>query len=418
MAARGAALARPPQEGIRVDWLDGVRGAAATFVVLHHIFLMTWPGFPNNTGPWWLGWLLYGHMAVAVFIVVSGFSLSLVPIRNGGALSGGVQRFLGRRAWRILPAYWAALIVSMLVTAVLLHPELGPGVIAKSLAVHGLLLQDVVGSESPNGAFWSIAIEWQIYFAFPLILLLARRTSIGAAVLITAVAVLLAHVAAGLGGPLHKISAFTPQFLALFALGALAVWLGSGDRAQRMRPPLAAVALIALGSFLALAATRGSEWVVARFFWMDLLFGVGIASVLALMYTGAAVPGRRLLESRTALWFGLFSYSIYLIHAPIVGVLEKDVIGPIDVSPLAGFGLMLAIGLPVILERCYAFHLLFEAPFLHHRSLSALRTLPILRLWPKTQRRVVERLAVPAEEISRPATVPAPQLATEERGAG
>ena len=415
MASRSAALASP---GIRVHWLDGLRGAAATFVVLHHIWLMTWPGFPNNTGPWWLGWLLYGHMAVAVFVVVSGFSLSLVPMRNSCALSGGVQRFLRRRAWRILPAYWAALIVSMLVTAVLLHPELGPGVIAKSLAVHGLLLQDVVGSESPNGAFWSIAIEWQIYFVFPLILLLARRTSIGAAVLITAVAVLMAHVAAGLGGPLHKISALTPQFLVLFALGTLAVRLGSGDRAQTMRRPLAAVALIALGSFLALAATRGSEWVVARFFWTDLLFGLGIASVLALIYPGAPVAGRRVLESRTAQWLGLFSYSIYLIHAPIVGVLEKDLIGPMDARPLAAFGLMLAIGLPVVLALCYAFHLLFEAPFLQHRSLSALRTLPILHVWPKTQRQVVDRPAVPAEEIFGPANAPAPQPATGQGGAG
>ena len=116
------------------------------FVVLHHIWLTAWPAFPTNTGPWWLGWLLYGHMAVAIFIVVSGFSLALAPMRNDGQLSGGVRRFLSRRAWRILPAYWAALILSVLITVILLRPELGPEAIGRSLAVHGLLLQDVVGS--------------------------------------------------------------------------------------------------------------------------------------------------------------------------------------------------------------------------------------------------------------------------------
>ena len=160
------------------------------FVVLHHIWLTSWPSFPHITGPWWLGWLLYGHMAVAVFIVVSGFSLALAPMRNGGALPGGVRRFLRRRAWRILPAYWAALILSVPVTALLLSPDLGPGAAARSLGVHGLLLQDVVGSEAPNGALWSIAIEWQIYFVFPLILLVARRTSLDIAVMITALVVL------------------------------------------------------------------------------------------------------------------------------------------------------------------------------------------------------------------------------------
>jgi peptidoglycan/LPS O-acetylase OafA/YrhL len=373
------------------------------FVVLHHIWLTTWPDFPRNTGPWWLGWLLYGHMAVAIFIVVSGFSLALAPMRNGGKLSGGVRRFLRRRAWRILPAYWAALILSILVTAVLLQPDLGPGAIGRTLAVHGLLLQDVVGSQTPNGALWSIAIEWQIYFVFPLILLLGRRTSVGIAVLLTAAAVLLAHAAAGLGGPLDKINHLTPQFLALFALGALAVCLGGGNRAETLRRPLAAVTLVALGSFLLLAATQGSEWVVARFFWMDLLFGVGIAAALALIHAGGLVPVRRVLASRVALWLGLFSYSIYLIHDPIIGVLDKYAFGPIGLSPLATFGLSLALGLPVIIALCYGFHLLFEAPFLRHRSLSALRTLPILRLWPRLGRRVAQ---------------PAPKPATAERAAG
>src|SRR4051794_18592851 len=136
----------------RVLWLDGLRGAAAMFVVLHHMWLDTWPTFPVNTGPWWLGWLLYGHMAVAVFIVVSGFSLALVPLSNGGRLPGGIRRFVRRRAWRILPAYWAALIVSMVVTVVVLRPDLGPAAAAKSFAVHALLLQDAVGSVTPNGA--------------------------------------------------------------------------------------------------------------------------------------------------------------------------------------------------------------------------------------------------------------------------
>jgi peptidoglycan/LPS O-acetylase OafA/YrhL len=185
-AAKPAAADAGPT---RVPWLDGVRGAAAMFVVAHHMWLAVWPAFPRDSGPWWLGPLLYGHLAVAVFIVVSGFSLALAPLRNGGVLPGGARRFIRRRAWRILPAYWVALALSTLVGATVLHSVTGGGgAIARTLVVHGLLVQDAIGSQAPNGAFWSIAIEWQIYFLFPLILWIARRRGFEAAAALTVAA--------------------------------------------------------------------------------------------------------------------------------------------------------------------------------------------------------------------------------------
>ena len=129
-----------------------------------------------------------------------------------------------------------------------------------------------------------------------------------------------------------------------------------------------------------LAAAQGSEWMVAYFFWMDILFGVGVACLMAFMYAGGGVRLRGVLASRFALWLGLFSYSIYLMHDPIVGLLSKYVFGPMDVSPLATFGLTVVVGMPVILAFCWGFHLLFEAPFLRHRDMSAVRDMPLVRL--------------------------------------
>ena len=52
MAAPSAAVASPAQDGARVQWLDGIRGVSATFVVLHHIWLTAWPSdTPTNPGP-------------------------------------------------------------------------------------------------------------------------------------------------------------------------------------------------------------------------------------------------------------------------------------------------------------------------------------------------------------------------------
>ena len=259
-------------------------------------------------------------MAVAIFIVVSGFSLALAPMRNGGSCPGACGAFLRRRAWRILPAYWAALVLSVVVTGVLLRPSSARSAIAKGFAVHGLLLQDVIGSESPNGAFWSIAVEWQIYFVFPLILLLGAVDEPGGGRDRHRVVVLLAHAAAGLGGAAGQDQQVTPQFLALFALGGWAVRLGGGDRAPARcvgRSPR--LRWRRLGAFVLIAATQGSEWVVGAL----LLDGHPVRRrrrrLAGADARGRERPARGVLASPTALWLGLFSYSIYLIHAPIVG---------------------------------------------------------------------------------------------------
>lgn len=401
---------RAPRDVHRLAWLDGTRGLAATFVVLHHLWLTTWPAFPADTGPWWLGWLLYGHTAVAVFIVVSGFSLALAPMDNGGRLSGSVRHFLRRRAWRIIPPYWAALVLSIIIAAVLLQPDTGPAAFAKAFAVHGLLLQDVIGSQSPNGALWSIAVEWQIYFVFPLILLLGRRVGFPVAVLLTAAVVLAAHGVASLGRPFAAIHHLTPQFLVLFAFGVLGVRLGPLTSSAGRRRSLAAAALGALALFVALALTQGSEWMVAQFFWTDLLFGVCVACLLALMHAGGGARLRAVLTSRLSLWLGLFSYSIYLVHDPLVGILDKYVLGPLDLAALPTFALGVAIGMPVILACCYGFHLLFEAPFLHHRDASALRAMPLVRL--------VRRGSPAAEPDPRSAPFPPAVPAAGERTPG
>ena len=67
-------------------------------------------------------------------------------------------------------------------------PQPGEGTpTGKSVVIFGLLLQDVFGSPSPNGAFWSIAIEAQLSLALPLLLLVRRRA--GAAVVLLVVTV-------------------------------------------------------------------------------------------------------------------------------------------------------------------------------------------------------------------------------------
>src|ERR687883_1606131 len=117
-------VAQPPRQ--RLAGLDGLRGMAALFVVVHHVFLRAFPGYPVDRAPFWAAGFIYGRFAVVVFIVLSGFSLALAPARHGWRLDG-VSRFAVRRAGRILPPYFAALVFSLVVAWLILPPP-GQGV--------------------------------------------------------------------------------------------------------------------------------------------------------------------------------------------------------------------------------------------------------------------------------------------------
>src|SRR5438445_13154511 len=92
----------------RIAGLEGLRGLAALFVVVNHVFLRAFPGCPVDRAPFWAGWFIYGRFAVVVFIVLSGFSLALSPARHGWRLDG-IAQFPRRPARRIRPPYRAAL---------------------------------------------------------------------------------------------------------------------------------------------------------------------------------------------------------------------------------------------------------------------------------------------------------------------
>ncbi|WP_211763113.1 acyltransferase family protein [Kutzneria sp. CA-103260] len=355
----------------RLVGLDGLRGLAALFVVLHHSYLMAFPGFPVTHAPAWTGFLLYGHFAVVVFIVLSGFSLAVSPARNGWRLDSKAK-FARRRAWRILPPYWPALLFSLLIAWTLV-PQPGEGVpTGKTVVVYGLLVQDVFGSPSPNGAFWSIAVEAQLYFVFPLLLLTLRR--FGAAVMLgaaTGIVVLIGALAPHVSA-VDALLRFTPQFAALFAAGVVAAGIvRAGEKWQHVRWQWWAFA--AAVPVVALIVVMGPVWTTGNFLWVDLAAGPAIALLLVAVATRQPKPLVRLLDTRPVRSLGSFSYSLYLTHAPIVVVVYTFVVGPLLGTGMAAFGLMLLICVPVTVAFARGFAALFEIPFVKHRSWPALK---------------------------------------------
>jgi peptidoglycan/LPS O-acetylase OafA/YrhL len=364
----------------RLSGLDGIRGLAALFVVLHHGWLMSYPGYPANTGPAWTGWLIYGHLAVVVFIVLSGFSLAVGPARNGWEL-GSLRRFAFRRAWRILPPYWPALVYSLIVAWTLVpQPHSSPPT-AKSVLIYGLLLQDVTDAPSPNGAFWSIAIEAQLYFVLPLMLLLIRRVNaflMLAAVVVPVLAIGLLTPHSNLVGMLMR---FTPQFAVGFALGVVAAGV-LGPNSRRRAWPWHWLALAAALPVLAVIALKGSVWTITHYFWIDLAISPAVALLLAALATARPAPLVRFLDTRPVRSLGSFSYSLYLTHSPVIVVTHELIVAPHIPRGLTAFLVTLAIGVPLALLVARLFAAIFELPFTRNKSWPALRTAIRARLVP------------------------------------
>lgn len=357
-------------------YIDGLRGLAALYVTAHHALAECIDSGYNRTVTSRLAshaivWLYNGEVAVQVFIVLSGYCLMIPVARAGGALRGGLGEFARRRAWRILPTYYAALGLCLLLPVLVpgLRPTDGPlrwritrPVTTPALAAHLLMLQHL----SPRWAYridypmWSISIEVWLYVAFALALVpLWRR--LGTAWLTTAV------VCCGLGlsawgGPAYE--AIRLHYLTLFGLGMAGAAIGFGPRNAWSRRVIRGAGPGTLAGLVAFVVLRR---IVPNDAWNEdlrLVFTTGLVTTAFLVWAtarkeaGTSPPPVRLLEHPATAWLGRISYSLYLMHAPALALAHLAVlrlgVGPVPsfaalmiggtaASLLAGWGLWLAV---------------------------------------------------------------------------
>jgi peptidoglycan/LPS O-acetylase OafA/YrhL len=373
-------------------YLDGMRGLSAIYVVLHHMMnQLGWVPLPR---PLILigRFAKYGHYAVAVFIVLSGYCLML-PVANSSErrLRGGFSGYIRRRARRIIPPYYAALALCLAVIALVPAlrtpggtlwddslPALTSGVILSHFALVHNLSEEWIGKI--DGPLWSVATEWQIYFAFPILLWFWRRWGIGRAV-VAGFAVGYGILAVSLACRSGFALGAAPWYLGLFAVGMAATVGRSGRPWGRY----ALVLLLAAGAF---SVVDGKfRWMAALGLPQRVLLDaiVGVATACLILHLegstkdGDAVSGerqlgivRRLLESRPALWLGSFSYSLYLIHDPLLAWsnLAMHRAGWSGSARLAA----MPVVLPAVVGIAYLFYLAFERRFVG-RGASAERRL-------------------------------------------
>jgi peptidoglycan/LPS O-acetylase OafA/YrhL len=369
---KGPEAAAGPRPHLK--FLEGLRALAALMVYVNHAYAQSWnpilgrvPDFPLSIVRYSL---ITGHFAVTIFIALSGFCLALPVISSGGVLRDGFGGFIKRRARRILPPYYAALALCLALIYTIIGQPSGslwdvPIIVdTQAIVSHLLLVQDIFRTGRINYVFWSIAVEWQIYFLFPLLLWLARRYGFVTA---TAIFLVLGYL---LSLPFAdtRFGRANPHFIGVFALGVLGAFIAfsKAEAFERLRRfhHYGTVGVLALLGTLALVVRNGLEIpkTVAAFY--D--GGIAIFAFGTLVACSQAPLGfsARFLSLPPLVKLGTFSYSFYLLHAPVLQILWQFVTEPLGLSYAQTFTALMTVGLAIVLIASYAFFWAFERPFL------------------------------------------------------
>lgn len=309
----------PAVKGVKNDShflvIDGLRGFAAGWVLIFHTFMIFFRERSISLGP--LDTVLNaGPLGVALFLVLSGFCISWpYAKRNTGKIDLG--SYAKRRALRILPPYYivcVALYLVYLIPAVRAKSVIGApepaDLITHLLGIHNLFPQHI---HTLTASLWTIGLEIQLYVLFPFLWLLkdkAKLAVIGTTILSAAI---LAGILFTSTAPTEPLVTNVFVMWPLFAAGMFtATYLALGNK---LETKWGWGALLSLAIAIAVYRFAQDSFVLKRV--ADAFAGIAACIVIA---TTPGNPALKLFTWPPLVKVGIVSFSVYMIHGPIVTV--------------------------------------------------------------------------------------------------
>jgi len=354
---------------MRFKFIDSLRGLAASAVLFYHLWNRFFPGatsqahvisMPHGAGPAIAMYLFgFGYFGVNLFFVVSGLCIHLpqaTKFHSAGSDKLSVGKFANRRFWRLYPAYFASLVWTSLalvllpLAAHLVHRTsfniLRTADISSFLSNAFFLQQFNTKSLLFNGVYWTLLYEVQFYLFYPGLLWICRKWGFTVPLLVL-LGVELALIARPVPVPIFFLGRYYEWFVGMYLAERIA-----SRRALRI-PTVAFPVLLGL--------SVASVFYSFSWPYRDVLASTAFAILLA-----------KCLEKETSwawlshprlVFIGVFSYSLYLIHVPMVDIFWNGirlVRGFVPSVPLWTADL----SIPASFLLAYVFFLWFEKPFL------------------------------------------------------
>jgi peptidoglycan/LPS O-acetylase OafA/YrhL len=317
----------------RLALVDGLRGVAASMVVVTHFYERV---RDDLSLPGLLAWIFsHGYLGVAVFFVLSGFVITM-SAGDRKLSSAFVARFALRRAVRLDPPYWFSIVLSLVlgVVAMVLFGIHRPPPTPQQIAVHLLYLQDLLGYPSISAVYWTLCLEIQFYL-FVILLLWLLQAALGVYsvsgllerslpriifVILVTVSVLELNDVLNL----MPHGSFVPYWFC-FSLGGACYWVLKGWISS-ISLAVAALPVLLLGVLFQ------NDWCLAA-----------LGTVAVLYLAGRYDRMSSWMSGRPIQFLGRISYSLYLFHG-LVGWSTMSVLLRFAPKPM-GFWLALSVGL-------------------------------------------------------------------------
>ncbi len=292
--------------------IDGLRAVAVLSVILFHI------GVPGLNG---------GYIGVDVFFVISGYLISQRIIYGRLDKNFRFKEFYVRRIRRLFPAMLSTCIATLIAGFFFLTPEmliqLANHVVGSVLSFANIQFfletgyWDTAAASKPLLHMWSLSVEEQFYLFWPLILVLILRTGGTRSFYIILAISVLSIITTSLATPSFKSAAFylMPFRIYEFLFGALCVWADGIKWRNTRTVHIARNSLFLFGLAMILgSALLFNEEISFPGYWAS----IPAAGTAFIIVAQAPILSQRLLSNPASRYVGLISYSLYLVHWPVI----------------------------------------------------------------------------------------------------
>lgn len=303
-----------PAAAVRFHSIDALRGLAAVLVLVFHLFRNSPQTVVLDSvmpGPV-VTLLDYSRNGVAIFFVISGFVIAYSTRALGTHLrDAGV--FTLRRQLRLDPPYYV--VIAVVVAKGIVESQV-PGLVVTPVTLPQVLvnmvyLQDITGQPAILAVAWSLCLEVQFYLVVVLMTLVVGRLARSAEArhrVTRAMAFTMGVVSLAL--PLFQVSA-GPWFIGLwwmFSLGMALCWFMLG---RLSRFGIVVVVVVTGMGCVAVDLVPGAISDPWHGQWAAWLTAVAILVLILTKRVAQPVP-------KVVLWLGAVSYSLYLVHLPVI----------------------------------------------------------------------------------------------------